>query len=72
MDIASILGIILGVLTLIVGMIAKGASPSALVNPAALIIIFVGTFSAILVAFPFRDLKSSLVCLKRYSLLKIL
>ncbi|GAB6429020.1 flagellar motor stator protein MotA [Bacillus cereus] len=57
MDIASILGIILGVLTLIVGMIAKGASPSALVNPAALIIIFVGTFSAILVAFPFRDLK---------------
>lgn len=56
-DIASILGIILGLLTLVVGMIAKGANPAALVNPAALIIIYVGTASAILVAFPLKELK---------------
>lgn len=57
MDIAAILGIVLGVLAVVVGMIAKGASPTVLLNPAAIIIILVGTVAAILNAFPMRELK---------------
>ncbi|HBF58690.1 MAG TPA: flagellar motor protein MotA, partial [Exiguobacterium sp.] len=57
MDIVSIIGIILGLITLIGGMILKGAPPVALLNPAALVIIFVGTAAAIMISFPKERLK---------------
>lgn len=57
MDFASLIGIILGCSAVIVAMIFKGASPSVLLNPAAIVIILVGTVAAILNAFPMRELK---------------
>ena len=57
MDFASLIGIILGCSAVIVAMIFKGASPSVLLNPAAIIIILVGTVAAIMNAFPVRELK---------------
>ncbi len=55
MQITTVLGIIIGVCTLIFGMILKGSNPAALINPAALVIIFVGTTAALLNAFPMNQ-----------------
>ncbi|GHU85101.1 flagellar motor protein MotA [Deferribacterales bacterium] len=55
MEISTVLGIALGLFTLIGGMILKGASIGALANPAALVIIFVGTTAALLNAFPMKE-----------------
>lgn len=52
MDFATLIGIILGVVAVVVGMVVKGADVMALVNPAAALIIFVGTFAAVCIAFP--------------------
>lgn len=57
MDIAIIIGLLLGVFTLVGGMLAKGTSLSVLINPAAIIIIFVGTTAAIFNAFPMKEVK---------------
>ncbi|MBO8158616.1 MAG: flagellar motor stator protein MotA [Thermosyntropha sp.] len=57
MDIAVIIGILLGLFALIGGMIAKGANIAILINPAAIIIIFVGTTAAIFNAFPMKEIK---------------
>lgn len=57
MDKTSLFGIILGIAVLVGGMILKGSDPSALINPAAIVIIFVGTFAALLNAFPMNELK---------------
>lgn len=57
MDKTSIIGIILGVLAVVVGMVLKGTSLSALVNFPAILIIFVGTAAAILIAFPLSEVK---------------
>lgn len=57
MDIATLMGIGLGILAVVGGMVAKGAKLSALANPAAAIIIFVGTFAALCNAFPMREVK---------------
>jgi len=54
---SSIFGILLALLVIGVGMILKGASLTALNNPAAYLIIFGGTLSALLIAFPFREFK---------------
>ena len=43
MDFATIIGLILGFVAVVVGMVVKGADITALLNPAALII-FIGTF----------------------------
>ncbi|MFA5536235.1 MAG: flagellar motor stator protein MotA [Bacillota bacterium] len=52
MDLFLIFGIILGALAVVVGMIVKGASVSVLLNPAAAIIILVGTTAAVMNSFP--------------------
>lgn len=52
MDIFLILGVIIGLLSVIVGMIVKGANVFVLLNPAAAIIIFVGTTAAVMNSFP--------------------
>jgi chemotaxis protein MotA len=55
MQVSTLLGVTIGVITLVGGMILKGANPLALVNPAALVIIFVGTAAALLNSFPMSD-----------------
>jgi len=57
MDISLIIGIALGCIAVIGGMIFKGASLSVLINPAAFLIIIVGTVAAIANAFPLQELK---------------
>lgn len=57
MDKTSIIGIILGIIAVGVGMVLKGVSVTALVNPAAILIIIVGTIAAITTAFPMNELK---------------
>ncbi|MGO4887278.1 flagellar motor stator protein MotA [Anaerobacillus sp. MEB173] len=57
MDKTSIVGIILGVLAILFGMLAKGTSLGVLFNLAAILIIFAGTAAAILIAFPMKEIK---------------
>jgi chemotaxis protein MotA len=57
MDKSSIIGVILAIIAVGVGMVFKGVSPSALVNPAAILIIIVGTVAAVTIAFPSNELK---------------
>ncbi|BDH63091.1 flagellar motor protein MotA [Ureibacillus massiliensis 4400831 = CIP 108448 = CCUG 49529] len=57
MDISSLIGIILAAVALIVGMIFKGVTPDALLNPAAIFIIILGTVAAVTIAFPMKELK---------------
>ncbi|WP_203363880.1 flagellar motor stator protein MotA [Bacillus sp. REN10] len=57
MDKSSIIGIILGIIAVGVGMVFKGVSPVVLVNPAALLIIILGTVAAVTIAFPMSELK---------------
>ncbi|TKD70531.1 flagellar motor stator protein MotA [Pseudalkalibacillus hwajinpoensis] len=64
MEKTSLLGVLLGFFVLIGGLILKGANPAALLNPAALVIIFVGTAAALLIAFPFNEIKKFPVLLK--------
>ncbi|UOQ43333.1 flagellar motor stator protein MotA [Halobacillus salinarum] len=57
MDKSSIIGVILGVIAVFAGMILKGVSLSALINPAAILIIILGTIAAVTIAFPASELK---------------
>ncbi|MEK4564990.1 flagellar motor stator protein MotA [Alkalihalobacillus sp. FSL R5-0424] len=57
MDKTSYIGIALGVAAVLFGMVAKGTSLAVLVNPAAILIIFAGTAAAIMIAFPFAEVK---------------
>ena len=53
----TIIGIILGVMSVVLGMVFKHASLTAFLNPAAFMIIIVGTIAAVTIAFPLDDLK---------------
>ncbi|TCP64983.1 flagellar motor stator protein MotA [Heliophilum fasciatum] len=57
MDLATIIGVPLAFLVVVVGMVVKGANPAALLNPAAIIIIFVGLVAAMLNSYPMKELK---------------
>ena len=57
MDKTSIIGIILGIIAVGLGMVFKGVSPSVLINPAAILIIIVGTMASVLIAFPTSEIK---------------
>ncbi|MDA1475790.1 flagellar motor stator protein MotA [Bacillus sp. CLL-7-23] len=57
MDKTSLIGIILAIIGVGVGMVMKGVSPAVLANPAAWLIIVVGTAAAVTIAFPMRDVK---------------
>jgi len=57
MDIATIIGLLLGIIAVGVGMVLKGASVSVLINPAAFLIIIAGTIAAVTIAFPMAELK---------------
>ncbi|MDF2557330.1 MAG: flagellar motor protein MotA [Bacillales bacterium] len=52
---SSIIGVILGLLAVGVGMMLKGASLTSLVNPAAFLIIIVGTIATLFVSFPMSE-----------------
>lgn len=57
MDKTSIIGVILGFIAVGVGMIYKGVDPSVIANPAALLIIILGTIAAVTIAFPTSEIK---------------
>ena len=54
---STLLGIILALVAIGVGMVLKGASLTALVNPAAYLIIIGGTIAAIFISFPLAEIK---------------
>ncbi|MFY4776785.1 flagellar motor stator protein MotA [Metabacillus sp. RGM 3146] len=58
MDLTSLLGIIIAFIAVGVGMVFKGVSPMVLLNPAALLIIMLGTVGAVTIAFPKNELKN--------------
>lgn len=58
MDKTSLIGVILGFIAVGVGMVLKGVGVAALINPAALLIIFAGTAAAVIIAFPSRIIKN--------------
>lgn len=55
MDIFLIIGVLTGLGAVIVGMIVKGADPAVLLNPAAAIIILIGTTAAVMNSFPKKE-----------------
>jgi chemotaxis protein MotA len=57
MDKTSIIGILLAVIAVGVGMVYKGVSLDVLINPAALLIILLGTAAAVIIAFPANEIK---------------
>ncbi|TDQ37445.1 flagellar motor stator protein MotA [Aureibacillus halotolerans] len=57
MDKASLVGIVLGLVAVLVGMFMKGVSLDVLINPAAVLIIIVGTAAAVCIAFPTNEIK---------------
>jgi chemotaxis protein MotA len=58
MEISTIIGLIFGFVSLILGMVLKGAPLASLVsNPAAFVIILLGTAATLFVAFPMSELK---------------
>ncbi|MRX73863.1 flagellar motor stator protein MotA [Bacillus lacus] len=57
MDKTSLVGLILGFVAVGVGMFLKGVSPIVLLNPAALLIIILGTIGAVTIAFPSSEVK---------------
>lgn len=58
MDKTSVIGVILGFIAVGLGTIMKGVTIDAFFNPAALLIIFVGTAAAVLIAMPTRVIKN--------------
>lgn len=58
MDKTSVIGVILGIVAVGVGMYMKGVAFSALLNPAAFLIIIAGTAAAVLIAFPTKAIKN--------------
>lgn len=58
MEISTIIGLILGFVSLILGMFLKGARVESLIeNPAAFVIIFLGTAATLFVGFPMSEIK---------------
>lgn len=57
MEISTLLGLVLGLIAVFVGMIIKGAPISSIANPAAFLIIIVGTMASVVIAFPMAELK---------------
>lgn len=57
MDKTSLIGLVLAIIAVGVGMFLKGVSPSVILNPAALLIIILGTIAAVVIAFPTSEIK---------------
>lgn len=59
MEISTIIGLVLGVVAVVYGMVLKHAPLTALNNPAAYVIILVGTAASVFMAFPFNEVKKA-------------
>lgn len=57
MDLATTIGVLLGIIAVGVGMVMKGVDISALANPAAFLIIILGTMASVTIAFPMSEIK---------------
>ncbi len=57
MDLTTLAGVIIGIISVAGAMYFKGLSPSIFNNPAAIFVIFVGTVSTVVTSFPGRNLK---------------
>ncbi|ASA25077.1 flagellar motor stator protein MotA [Paenibacillus donghaensis] len=58
MEISSILGLVFGLVAVLWGMLLKHAPLASLNNPAAYVIIFLGTVASIFMAFPMSEVKN--------------
>lgn len=58
LEISTVIGIVMGLVSVFVGMILKGAPLSAMNNPAAFLIIIGGTISCLFIAFRMDELKA--------------
>lgn len=56
-DLATIIGLVMAIISVGVAMVLKGAKLEVLVNPAAFLIIFAGTLAVLFVAFPLRQMQ---------------
>ncbi len=65
MELSTALGMPVAVVAVLVGMAAKGASPVLLLNPAAILIIIVGTAGAVLNAMPMHIVKKTPALIKK-------
>lgn len=57
MDRTTVLGIIFGIIAVGFGMYLKGISPAVIINPAAILIIILGTIASVTIGFPAKELK---------------
>ena len=57
MDITTVIGLVLGVMSLLGGFVAEGGHASSLLSPTAALIVFGGTFGAVGLATPMEQLK---------------
>ncbi|MBO4852961.1 MAG: flagellar motor stator protein MotA [Schwartzia sp.] len=58
METSTVVGLIMGLISIFVGMVIKGAPLSALNNPAAFLIIICGTISCLFTGFPMENMKN--------------
>lgn len=65
METSTIIGLVLGLAAVLVGMVLKGASLAALINPAAFMIIIVGTAACLLNGFSLDHIKKFPVLLRK-------
>lgn len=65
MEKSTLLGVILGLIAVFVGMVLKGAPITALNNPAAFLIIIVGTFACLFTGFTMTQMKNLPILLKK-------
>ena len=65
MELSTVLGLTLGIAGVGLGMVLKGAHLSSLFNPAAFLIIFVGTIACLLNAFPLDHIKKISLLFKK-------
>ena len=65
MELSTVIGISLGTVAVFVGMVIKGAPITALINPAAFLIIIGGTIGAVMNALPMDVVKRAPVLLKK-------
>ena len=58
METSTVVGLVMGVISIFVGMVIKGAPLSSLNNPAAFLIIIMGTISCLFTGFPMEHMKN--------------
>lgn len=64
MDIATVVGLVLGIASMLIAFVMEGGSPLALIGISAGIIVFGGTIGAVFISFPMSKLRSAAALLK--------